>query len=251
MIYRYDPDLEFLGQINSEELDDLVCCLTHGRNGSIRFTEKLTSNECYKHHYPDHQKYWELIAAEIQCFGANTFATILRGGKGVQYKKILVSVCKKLKVKYNKNSSVAQIEEHLLMKVLADTFEKVDSEELKEFAKVAGVKITNRIKVRAIIGILRTVSRIGGANSYQSTLVIVNRVAEALIGRGLMLAGNVALTRVMAIFTGPIGWGITILWTSISIAGAAHRVTVPAVIHVAALRQKYLYKQQTKGIYFS
>ena len=84
MAYRYDSDLEFLGQMESEELGDLVYCLTHDRDGSVRLTEELTMNELYKQHHPDHKQYWELIAAEVQCFGANTFATMLRGGKGVE-----------------------------------------------------------------------------------------------------------------------------------------------------------------------
>lgn len=245
MIYRDDADLEFLSQINSAELSDLVHCLTHGRNGAIRWTEELTTSEFYKQYYPDHQKYWQLIAAEIQCFGANTFATLLRGGKGVQYKKILRSVCKKMKVKYDKRANIEQIEESLLMKVLADTFEKMSAAELKELARVSGVRVTNKTTMRAMVSVFRAVYRIGGVgSSYQPTFMIINRAAEALIGRGFMLVGNTALTRVMAILTGPVGWIITILWTAICIAGAAHRVTVPAVIHVAALRQKYLHEQR-------
>ena len=41
MAYRYDTDLEFLGQMKSEDLNDLVYCLTHDKDGSARFTEEL------------------------------------------------------------------------------------------------------------------------------------------------------------------------------------------------------------------
>lgn len=37
---------------------------------------------------------------------------------------------------------------------------------------------------------------------------------------------------------GPIGWAITGLWTAISLAGPAYRITIPCVCHVAYLRQK-------------
>ena len=80
---------------------------------------------------------------------------------------------------------------------------------------------------------------------------MVNAVLKALIGRGLSLAGNAALTRTMAILTGPIGWVITGLWTAIDIAGAEYRVTIPAVIQVAALRQKHLYEKQASEVSFS
>ena len=55
----------------------------------------------------------------------------------------------------------------------------------------------------------------------------------------------------MAILTGPIGWAITGLWTAIDVAGAAYRVTIPAVIQVAALRQRRLYEQNAKEVSFA
>lgn len=251
MAYRYDSDLEFLGRMNSEDLDDLVYCLTHDRDGSVRLTEELTTNELYKQHYPDHVKYWELIAAEIQCFGANTFATMLRGGKGVKYKEILMDVCDKMKVNYNKDSSVERIEGNLLMKVLIDALEKMSPEELKELAEATGVKNTSGITAEIMVGVFQAIFRAGGFKSYQLTVIVVNAVLKALIGRGLSFAGNVALTRIMAILTGPIGWVITGLWTVIDIAGPAYRVTIPAVIQVAALRQKHLYEKQAGEVSFS
>lgn len=251
MAYRYDSDLQFLGSMGSEDLGDLVYCLTHDRDGDARLTEELTMSDLYKQHSPDHQKYWELIAAEIQCFGANTFATMLRGGKGVEYKEVLMDVCDKMKVNYNKDSSTEKIEGNLLMKILTDALEKMSPDELKELAEATGVKNTSGITAETMVGVFQAVFRAGGFKSYQLTLIIVNVVLKALIGRGLSLAGNAALTRTMAILTGPIGWVITGLWTAIDIAGAAYRVTIPAVIQVAALRQKHLYEKQAAEVSFS
>lgn len=248
MAYRYDTDLEFLGQIESRDLNDLVYCLTHDNDGTTRLTEELTTNELYKRHYPDHEKYWQLIAAEIQCFGANTFMTVFRGGKGVEYKEVLMDVCDKMKVNYNKNTSVEKIEGNLLMKILEDALEKMSPEDLKELAEATGVKNTNGITAETMVGVFQAVFRLGGFKSYQLTLVVVNAISRALIGRGLTFAGNAALTRTMAILTGPIGWAITGVWTAIDVAGAAYRVTIPAVIQVSALRQKHLYEQNAKEV---
>jgi len=33
MAYRYDPDLEFLSKCTDEDLNDLVYCLTHDKDG--------------------------------------------------------------------------------------------------------------------------------------------------------------------------------------------------------------------------
>ena len=87
MAYRYDGDLEFLGSCKDEDLKILVDHLTKDKDGDARFTEELTINENYKKYYPQHSKYWREIAAEIQCFGANTFVTMLRGVKVLFIKK--------------------------------------------------------------------------------------------------------------------------------------------------------------------
>ena len=57
------------------------------------------------------------------------------------------------------------------------------------------------------------------------------------MGRGLPLVGNVVLMRIASIHTAPIGRALTGAWTAIDIAGAAYRVTVPAVIEIAFLRK--------------
>jgi len=255
MEYRYDTDLQFLGSMKSEDLNNLVYCLTHDKDGIPRLTEELTMSSKYKNHNPDHRQYWELIAAEIQCFGSNTFATIFRGGKGVEYKEILMDVCDKIKVNYNKNSSTEKIEENLLMKILTDAIEKMSPEELKELAVATGIKNTSGINPgitpEAMVSVFQAVFRAGGFKSYQLTLIIVNAVSKALIGRGLSFAGNATLTRTMGILTGPIGWVITGIWTAVDIAGAAYRVTIPAVIQVAALRQQNFYGKQAEEVNFS
>jgi len=249
--YRDDGDLEFLSKIDSKSLNDLVYCLTHDKDGSARLTEELTTADAYKAFSPDHQKYWHLIAAEIQCFGGNTFATMFRGGKGVLYKEVLQDVCDKLKVNYNSDSSVEKIEQNMLMKILTDAVEKMSPAELKELADAVGVKSANLLTAEAMLGVFQAVFKAGGFKSYQLTLIIVNAVIKALIGRGLSLAGNVALTRTMAVLTGPIGWVITGAWTAVDIASPAFRVTIPAVIQVAALRQKHLYEKQASEVAFS
>lgn len=251
MAYRYDTDLEFLGKLDSKVLEDLVRCLTHDKDGELRITEELSNSTRYKECHPDHNKYWELIAAEIQCFGANTLVTIFRGGKGVEYKEVLMDVCDKLNVNYNKNSSAEKIEANMLLKILNDALEKMSPEELKKLAESIGVKNLNVITAESLLGIFQAVFRAGGFKSYQLTLIIVNAVLKAMIGRGLSFAGNAALTRTMAIVAGPIGWAITGAWTAVDIASAAYRVTIPAVIQVAVLRQKYLYEKQAADVSFS
>lgn len=238
MAYRDDSDLEFLSKCSDKDLSGLVECLIYDKDGETRWTEELSANEMYKKYKPQHSKYWQEIAAEIQCFGGNTFATMLRGGKGVKYKEVLIDVCDKMKVNYNKDSSVEVIEQSLLLKVLRDALEKMTPEELKKFASEVGVKNTSGITSETLVTAFQVIFRSGGFKSYQLTLVLANTILKALIGRGLSFGGNILLTRTMAVLTGPIGWAITAIWTMIDVGGAAYRVTIPAVIQVAALRSK-------------
>ena len=118
MVYREDGNLEFLGQMESSDLNDLVLSLTRDRDGAERMTGELVKSELYKKHQPDHHQYWQEIAAEIQCFGANTFATMFRSGKGVLYREVLTDVCSRVKVKFDKNASVNDIENALFSSLL-------------------------------------------------------------------------------------------------------------------------------------
>lgn len=239
MAYRYDEDLEFLGKLKSEDLNDLVRLLTHDKDGSERITEELTKTNRYKRYHPEHHKYWEEIAAEIQCFGANSVATMIRGGKGVLYREVLTDVCSKLKVPYNKQDSTAGIETNILLKILNDSFDKMSDEEKVELAKSVGIDSITDLTPQAKLAAFQAVFRMGGFKSYQLTVVIVNAVMKQLVGRGLPLAANAALLRAMSILTGPVGWVITGVWTAVDIAGPAYRVTIPAVMEIIFLRSKY------------
>ena len=234
MAYRQDPDLEFLADVPSADLDALVRILT--KDGK-RLTEELTTHERYKESSPDHHKYWDLIAAEIQCFGANTFRTLGRRGKGVLYRKVLTDVCDKMKVNYHRSASVETIELNLLMKVLTDSMKEMSPEELEAVCDDLGLRPKFYTSEAAMFALQAAIKH-GGFTPYKIALIAVNAVLKALLGRGLSLAANAALVRLMSAFAGPIGWTLSTAWLLVDIAGPAYRVTVPAVIMVAYLRAK-------------
>lgn len=238
MAYRSDSDLEFLKNISSEELAPLVRMLTHDSDGEVRFTEELTNNSTYQRYYPDHNKYWELIAAEIQCFGANSFATMFRGGEGILYREVLTDVCDKLDVNYNSSSKISVIEDNLFRKVCADSIENMSSQDLKSLAESLGLKNTTSFTSESMVSIAMGIFNAGGFKSYQLSVIVANGVIKALTGTGLKIATNAGLTKVLSVMTGPIGWAITALWTAIDVAGGAYRVTIPTVIYVALLRKQ-------------
>lgn len=251
-------DLEFLAEMKSEDLDILVSTLTHDKDGEKRWTESLTSNRAYKQYYPDHQKYLWVIVDELQCFGGNTIINKFRsvknklfwinpfvfssGRNGVPYREILCDVCDKCKVNYNENSEVERIEELLLQKILEDSLEKMPKEKLEEISRELGINKTRNIgnlaKGNLATMIMQSAIQAGGFASYKIALIVANAVAKQMLGRGLTLAANATLTRTIGVFAGPLGWAFTALWMAWDFAGPAYRVTIPAVIQVAYLRQK-------------
>ena len=112
MKYIEDNDLNFLRNFNSKELDNLVNILTKP------LTQELTNREMYKEFYPEHSLYIEEILSELQHFGGNTIANVIRK-KGVVYAEILDDVCKALGFKIRNKLSIEEKEE-LLLKVGKD-----------------------------------------------------------------------------------------------------------------------------------
>ena len=90
--YRKDPDLDFLEFVPGYELADLVKILTtNGANEKYSFQE--LDNDLRFKSSKDPHSCWNLIAAEMQTFGGDTRANILRrvfkDGSGIKYAELL------------------------------------------------------------------------------------------------------------------------------------------------------------------
>lgn len=240
MAYKLDKELEFLQYMDDKSLDSLVETLIRDRDGNLRLTECITSNDLYKKFSPQHSNYWELIAGELQTFGGNSFVNVFRGG-GVQYKGILCEVCDKMKVKYNKDSNVITIEQNLFMKILEDSIKDMSEEELKSIIEELNLK-TKTYTSQAVMAAMQIAIKQSGFFVYKMAAIVVSAVLKALLGRGLSFVAMGTMMRSISIFAGPIGWAITGAWTAADLAGPAFRVTIPAVIQVAFLRQQYINK---------
>ena len=79
---------------------------------------------CIKSHtLTNYRKHGSEIAHEFQLYGGDSFANFFRG-YGVPYREILMDVCDKKKVNYNKNSSTERIEMYLIQKLMDDVLER-------------------------------------------------------------------------------------------------------------------------------
>lgn len=233
-----------LRESSNEDLGPLVSYLTKPVTG------RLSKEPKYQKYYPDHSKYVEKIVHHLRRFGGNTIVNPFRG-EGPSYGEIVRDVANKVGADYEHYHSVERIEMMTLLKVFEDAFDKMSVAEKNEIIKAfeqAGVKNLNlRAGFPAAAILAQLAVKSSGFLAYQIAVIVANNVAKAVLGHGLKLATNTALTRAIGIFAGPIGWVITGLWTAISVEGPAYRVTIPCVCHVAYLRQKIQSREDFGG----
>ncbi len=230
-------ELAFLQRASNDDLLLLCDIVVKDKKGNYRLTESLSYTQEYKENYPDdiHAMLPQLVD-KFRRFGGNTLVTTLRG-HGPEYKTILRDVAKRNKVNFNKNNTDEQVEMYILQKLYNDSLNCASDEDLKKMLNELGYPVTNFTR-QAALATLMVAWKAGGFKSYILLVSVVNAAARFLAGRGLSLVANAALTRVASIVSGPVGWALTALWTIADVAGPAYRVTVPAVIQIAYIRQK-------------
>lgn len=231
--------LVLLQKADNEDLKVLSDIITTNKKGNRRFNELLTAKANYTACYPyNMHALVPDIVDELQCYGANTVMTLLRGGNGVTYQTILRDVAKKLKVSYNRQISDENLERYILQKMFDDVASKMSEEELRALAESMKIRLAAGYGKQAIIAVLQAAIRRGGFQSYIWIVVAANAISRALFGRGLSFVANAMLTRITSMLVGPIGIALNILWTAVDIAGPAYRVTIPAVVQIAYIRSK-------------
>ena len=240
-----DTDLvPLLRSATNEQLAPLVGYLTDDNTG--RISSQLDETMAYLRHYPDHRCYVDDIAAEIQLFGGNTMANILRG-HGAQYREICCDVAHRLKVNFNEAAPVETIESSILMKILEEAWNKMDPGQRTALLTALGLEHAKVPTGPFALLAIRSGLQLGGFLSYQVAVIIANRVSHMLLKRGLSLAANRLLSRSLATVAGPIGAVLMALWAAYDIAGPAYRVTIPCVIQVALIRRQFLTQHCVNG----
>ncbi|XQS16416.1 DUF3944 domain-containing protein [Citrobacter telavivensis] len=237
--YRNDPDLNLLGQCSNEELQLLVSILTTDpRDGDARWTESLTGTPEYRLLAPEHRRYWQLIAAELQRYGANTLVSMARLGRGITYREILGDVCDKLDVNYNPGSTTETIELCLLMKVLEKSLDQMTPDELEALSRTMQLDLTSPTPQLILIAVQAAIR-----TSSLAALELATMLSASIISSlgGIATWGTVVVaSRALSVLAGPVAIALSSVWMISDIAGPAYRVTIPACIIIAWLRQQHL-----------
>ena len=227
-----DKDLEFLEECSNEDLKVLADLLVYDKDNNPRYSETLSRTRLYKESYPSQlQKAWTEIAHEFQLYGGDSFANFFRG-YGVPYREILMDVCDKKKVNYNKNSSTERIEMYLIQKLMDDVLEEMDDEQLQELVKDLQLDAMKNAVLMACMS-PAFVSQI----LTLLTSVLVPRVAlDIAVGLGLVSRIGGILVPAINIIMGA--------WLLKDLTGAAYRVTIPGVVLIIYMRRKMQTEKQ-------
>ena len=108
-----------------------------------------------------------------------------------------------MKVNYNKKSKTEDIERFLLQKILVESINKMSIEQIKEI----------------------------------SDIIIFDSIIGKILSRGGVIVATNTFASRLFLFAGPISLCLSSIWTILDIAGPAYRVTIPATIMIACLRQ--------------
>lgn len=212
--------LDILYEVSADELEVLA--------DIIREKGGLTNSLQKRSEYATSDMYVKAVIDEFLNFGGNTLWF------QPDYFEVLKDVCEKMDVDISSDDSTEELENKLLSKVASDLWDKMSEEGRR--ALLESMQESANFGKTGSMAMFATIFRAGGFKSYQLSVIIANSIAKLILGRGLSLGLNAALTRALSYFAGPIGILMGI-WTGIQILGPAYRVTVPAVTYVAALRK--------------
>ena len=154
------------------------------------------------------------------------------------YREILEDVCKKLDVNYNTKSATETIELALLMKVLEKSLSQMTQEELSAFSRTMQLDLTNptpQLIIMAVQAAIRT--------SSLAALELATVMSAGIITSlgGIATWGTVVVaSRALSVIAGPVAIALSSAWMISDITGPAYRVTIPACMIVAWLRQQHI-----------
>lgn len=218
-------------QHNLGEVNLLIECL-----GMADQVDLSTQNQSQQHA--------EIITKELRLAGSHTFATIARGGEGVEYSEIVRDTAKLLKIKtINERNTVVEIEEKIIETTFERALDKMTEDERLELLQEMGVPaidLPTSAGMSAAVVMSMLAKRYGALWLLKSSPWLVNTIGLTLAGQGGRVIAAGVMGKGIALLSGPIGWAIAGGLIANDLAGPAKRKTIPAVILVAALRQRVM-----------
>lgn len=98
--------------------------------------------------------------------------------------------------------------------------------------------VINNPTPEIILMTIQSTIKLSGFAAYKFATISLSYIL-----RSARFATYTLLTQSLKVFSGPVGWTVTTGWLLADIASPAYRVTIPACVIVAFLRQKVLNDQ--------
>ena len=92
-----DKDLKFLRELTSKELHSLASAAIGCEYTDLLHKSFKANSSCEKY-YPDHKRYLNFIAEQIQKVGCSSVGNFFRGGKGTSYAELVSKCARDVKV---------------------------------------------------------------------------------------------------------------------------------------------------------
>ncbi|MDF5859614.1 hypothetical protein P4197_16840 [Pseudomonas aeruginosa] len=176
---------QLLERASNDDLEPLVEYILKAN------TESLSKQVDFKRSHPEHRRYASSILDELRLFGGNSFVNLWRKS-GPSYTEVVRDVASKLKVKGAGSMELIELEEAMVQSILRQALEKSSGEDRRELEVIlreAGLdktKMTALLNGSALSGlVVPTVARL---ILYRTSTVIVNSMAQQLLGHGLRSA---------------------------------------------------------------
>lgn len=168
-----------------------------------------------------------LLVRELQHFGGNTFANLLRRN-GARYSDIVNDVASHLKIKASETSSLEEKEALIVDAVFTSSWSTMSDEVRRQVLNDTGIYTNVSLDKLSQMDI----------PALQKAAVVASGLAQVAGGGALRLVAGLGLGRVLGFVTGPVGLALTSLYTAYDISNPAFRVTLPCVVQIAWIRLK-------------
>lgn len=195
------------------------------------------------------------------CYG-HSVSNLFRDRYSPDYGVIVRAVARKLKIKLYEHQTVEDMEARILQEVIeaakakfikehgAEAWRDIEKEAQKELERMASEgKIPQadilELKGMGPGGVMGAViaGRLSGIAIYLWANKIFFAISRTLgLGIGVAVAGPI-IGRTLSILLGPTGWVLTGLWLVYDLGNTNWRKTVSAVVAVALLRRRLLWKE--------
>lgn len=237
------PLNELLKTASHQELDMLTDIITDAGKGRISLSdEKKNLFLNHKERQTLHLVTQEL-ALVICAFGGNTLMNLVRSNN-TEYQEVARDAAEKLGVKVPKTASIIEIEEMAIQKALEKALkDKTSADTIEQLCMADNIKFDHAV--------LEKLKKKG--NKADLALFILTAAGPYTISRlltltlvsGLGIAGGAAMGAALIGGRGvallhPVFAVLSAAWMTYDLSGPAYRVTVPAVICIAAIRQAWI-----------